>query len=159
MVSTKDFPFQERRYNVRRPPASTRTSRPSTRKAAAWCAARSRSITSAMGAARRLAPSRIASAVTAPMRLRRVRLTRRCVHSEVDLALGAPGDLRIVSHNQECHAPLRLKAAQQVQDLGRAFAVQVSRWLIRQKDLRPVGKAAGNGHPLALAGRGNSLGY
>src|ERR1017187_7814153 len=73
--------------------------------------------------------------------------------AEMDAALGAACDLFLMRHHHQRHVPLFLDARQDGHDLGRVLAVQVAGRLVCQQNLRSVGQASRDRHPLALSSR------
>ena len=72
--------------------------------------------------------------------------------AKMNRALRHLGDGGFMRDHHQDHVALGLNTCQQGHDLVGVFTVEVAGGLVRQQDFRVVGKAAGDGDALALAG-------
>ena len=70
---------------------------------------------------------------------------------DVNAPVGPRGQRLVMGHQHQRHAGLGAQREQQLDHRRRVGAVEVAGRLVRQQQLRPVGKAAGDRHALALA--------
>ena len=66
-------------------------------------------------------------------------------------AIGVPGDLLVVGHQDEGDVAGGVEITEDIDDLLAGARVEIAGRLVGHQNGRPVGQRPGNGHPLLLA--------